>query len=136
MDVQKVNFIGTVIGFVGLGQIQSSQEGFHAGQQFKNGEGFGDVVICSNFKSGHLACFFCLGGQHDDEGFRMLISDIAAYFETALLGNHQVQKNQVRLEFVHLLDGFVTIRSGFHDVVFQLEVVLQPQADNFFIFNN
>ena len=42
----------------------------------------------------------------------------------------------MRKERVRLRDGFFTIGGCFDDVVFELEVILEPEPDDFFVFDN
>ena len=66
----------------------------------------------------------------------MLLADDAADFETALLGNHEVEDDQVREERVRLRDGFFAVGGSFDDVVLQFEVVLETESDDFFVFDD
>ena len=66
----------------------------------------------------------------------MLLADDSAHFEAAFFRNHQVKDDQVRQERVRLGDGFFTVSSRFHDIVFELEVVLETEPDDFFVFDD
>ena len=68
--------------------------------------------------------------------FRVLLANDAADFKTALLGEHHVQQNEVRLERVCLCYGFFAVACRFDFIVFELEVILEPKPDDFFVFNN
>ncbi len=92
---------------VGWSTVNSTQEGFHAGDQCFGAEGFGDVVVGTQFQADDRVGFFGFGRQHDnrEHGGIRCGTHALADFKSIQLGQHQIEHNQVRLLFFDLLQG-------------------------------
>ena len=122
--------------------FKTSKEGLDAGDQSLRAEGFGDIVVGSQFQAYDGVCFLGFGGQHDDGkqcGLRSR-SKAFAHFEAVDAWQHQVENDQVRLLLFHLSEAFRAARRRygpkalfFHVQFDQLENVVLILNDEDFL---
>ena len=76
--------------------------------------GFDDVVICTELQTEYLIEGFSFGREHDDRHIRSM-ADFPADLIAVDTWQHQVKKNQIRLEDRELLKSLFSViyNSGF-----------------------
>ena len=83
--------------------LPSSENAFHAGREFGDVEGLGEVVVGTEVEAGHLVVERVLGRDDDDAGLLVRGFQLAQDVEAVAVGQHDVQK-----------DAVVFIEFGFH----------------------
>ena len=76
--------------------------------QFFGVERFDDVIVCSKFQSQDFVKGFSFGGKHDDRYIGSM-TDLTTYLVSVNARKHQIQKNQIRVKNMELLQGFLAV---------------------------
>ena len=88
--------------------LKPPKEGLDAGDQGFGAEGFGDVIVGSQFQPNDGVGLLRLGGQHDDGEQCSVRSGPQAFadLQAVDLRQHQVEDDQIRLFLFHLPEAF------------------------------
>jgi hypothetical protein len=78
-----------------LGKDVASEQGAQARQELGEGKGLDDVVVGAGVEPGHLVLDAVLGREHEDRRVDALGPEVAADGEPVLLGQHDVQDDEV-----------------------------------------
>jgi hypothetical protein len=108
-------------GFDGLARgcrRRTAQDRLYASKQLARAERLRDVIVRPPFQAGHLVLLLGARSQEDDrEILRLLVAlDRAGQFQTALVGQHPVNEEQVWSRVGDLGAGFLAV-FGFPDQV-------------------
>ena len=77
----------------------ATQQGFHPDNQFRNGEGFLEIVVGSQVEAVDNVIDRCLGGQEEYGGLGIALADGFHHFEAGHLGHHHVHHKDVGTNF-------------------------------------
>src|SRR5262249_31382364 len=113
--------------------LGAPQNGFHAGQQFANGKGLGNVVISAELEANHLVHFLTARGQHDDRNRGALGFELLANVEAAHPGHHHVQNDEGGRTLEGLLESLDAVERGGDLKAFELEIVAQAGDHVWFV---
>jgi len=110
---------------VGFGALprRPAQECLDSGKKLPHGKGLGNVIIGSHFETEYLIDFLALGRKHEDGDFRTGSPNLSGYFVTALLGHHEIEKEEVPFVPAKGGQGGSSIRKAFGLVTFRLQGV-------------
>ncbi len=116
----------------------ATQLRFDASHKFRNGKGFGNVIVGTGGQTFDFVFFFAFGREHDDGNvFDVRFgADEFANVHSGHFGQHPIQQNYRRAMFLYLCDCFVAA-AFHHDVVaFFFKIVFEHQSQRFFVFND
>ncbi len=103
---------------------RATENGTNASRQLVGMERLGDVVVRAEVETLGLVARGPLGGQEDDRHGSPL-AQLAHHFDAVQVGHDDVKENDVRPNFLGLLEGFLTATCGDHAEAF----VVQRQRD-------
>src|SRR6266849_3031556 len=112
------------------------QNGLHACEQFSDREGFGDVVIGSEFETHNLVHFLAARGKHDDGNRRALRLQLLTHIEPAHARHHHVEDDQVRGILQSPLEPFHAVECRYHLEALVLEIIAEPRDHVRLIFDD
>ena len=88
--------------------MESAKHCTDTGNQFFGVERFDDVIVCSKFQSQDFVKGFSLGGKHNDR-YVGGVTDLTAYLVSVNARKHEIQKDQIRVKNMELLQGFLAV---------------------------
>ena len=121
----------------GAGGCGAAQDAAHAGEDFADGEGFGDVVVGAEVQSGD-GIVFGVAGRAEDHGdtgrFGILLED-AGHAEAAHFAHHDIEQDE-RIAFRVHSEGLFGAVGDLDVITFDFEVELEDFAQRLFIVDH
>ncbi len=99
-----------------------TKNGSDTAYQFPRAEGFGDIIVRTQFETAHPIFLFPFGGEHN-HGHVADFPDGLEDVEAVEVGEHDIEQDEVGEGIAQLLYGLLTC-DGFHDlkaIMFQIE---------------
>ena len=115
-------------GWFGVVVLCAAQNGLDARHQFADTERLDDVIVRAEFEADDAVNLLAARRNHDDRHVAGL-AEFAAHVEAVHFGDHQVEQDQVGLEFPREAQGRAPIRGDLHIVQRLAEVVCQQIGD-------
>ena len=113
----------------------AAQHGLDAGRDLLGVKRLDDVVIRAQLKTQHLVVGLALSGQHDDGGV-VLGAELAADLPAVHDRHHNVQQDQVGMQFVKVGQGCFAVMGHRDRVALLDQVKTQQFADIFIVIND
>ena len=131
--MQVVEVVDALVGVLLGGG--AAQHGLDAGGDFLGVKGLDDVVVGAQLQTQHLIVGLALGCQHDNGGV-VLGADLAADFPSVHYRHHNVQQDQVGMQFVKVGQGCFAVMGHRDRVALLDQVKTQQFADIFIVIDN
>ena len=112
----------------------ASQQGFYSYNQFRNGKGLLEIVVCSQIEAGDNVIDRCLGGQEEDGRLTIALADGFHHFKAGHLGHHYVHYEDVRAEVEVPVQAFSAIGSYGDIKALSLQSVPHDAGQGEFVF--
>jgi hypothetical protein len=100
-----------------------------AGQQLVEAEGLGQVVVGAGVEPAHHVLGGVTRGEHEDRRGPALAAQLGGHLEAVLLGEHDIEQDDVVVVHVGQHRGLVAVRRDVHHVPFLLEPLLDESGD-------
>ena len=120
--------------FVRVGE-RSAQDRTDACDQFSKSEGLGDVIGGADLESEHHVDLTRSRGDHDHGRARRVV-ELAAVIDTRTIGQHNVEKNEVRLCRRHQLTSLGDVRGADDHETFDGETDVESVLIALLIFDD
>ena len=101
----------------------------HAGQQLVEPERLGEVVVRAGVEAADHVLHRVARGEHQDGRVAPLAAELRRHLEAVLLGQHDVEQDDVVLVDVGQHGGLVAVRRDVHDVALFLQALLDEPGD-------
>ena len=103
-------------------------------QQFLRIKRFGNIIVCTNFKTLEHVVLHCFSGQKYDRHFLVAFPDIAGEGEAVFAGHHDIKYTKVVMTFAESLETEHPIRSQGNVVVMHFEIGSENVAKVLVVF--
>ena len=120
---------------VGL-QRRAPQERAGAGEQLREGEGLGEVVVGAGVQAGHLVVDLVAGGEQQDRGGRPRGAHAAQHLEAVHAGQHDVQDDGVELGVQGALQPSPAVGLHRHHEAGFAQALTDEAGDAAFVFHD
>ena len=104
-------------------------QGPHPGQELLEPERLGQVVVRARIEAADDVFDRVAGGEHQDGSVAPLATELRRHLESVLLGQHDVEQDDVVLVDVGQHGGFVAVRRDVHGLALFLQTLLDEPGD-------
>jgi hypothetical protein len=134
LDRAEADEFGGGIGLIELG-TGATQDSLYAGSEFSGAEGFGHVVVATQFEAKDSIEFVASGREEDDRRF-LGFTHFATEAEAVEFGHEDVKNDEVYLLRVQEAKGLDAIAAADHRKAFSLQGVLDNVANPGFVVDD
>ena len=94
----------------------AADEGLEAGEEFREGEGFGEVIVAAALEAGDAVVERAFGAENEDGNFDLLGAPAFDDFEAVEFGEHEVDDGGIVGVFTAHLAAFLAVGADIDDV--------------------
>ena len=114
----------------------AAEDGLHAGDEFKHGEGLHQVVVGPQAQALHPVRLLAAGREHEDGHLIHALPEGLQDLEPVELGQHQVQHDEIGPPGRMGRQGWQTVAHGLDGVAFKTQVVDEELAEGRLILHH
>src|SRR6516225_1423625 len=118
---------GTVIG--------ATEQGPNSGQQLRDLEGLGKIIVGPEIESLHPIFNVTSCGQHQDRNIEAMAPQFTANIKSISAGELNVQKKDIETSFQCQCQTFLTVGAGLHEEPFSLQPLPEQKRQRRLIFH-